>query len=79
MLERLATYLDGRTADFNYIREHPRMEIWIKGREWYPILISEISRGRYVVYWGDVRAGFSDPDEVFCYMLKVFKVIKSEC
>ncbi|WP_177181027.1 hypothetical protein [Parapedobacter koreensis] len=51
------------------------MEIWIKGKEWYPIIISHVSRHRYLVSWGDVAFEFNDPEKVYHYVLRIFKVI----
>jgi|GEM_PF-1823651 hypothetical protein len=77
ILDRLAAYLDSRGAAFRYVKDYPRMEVWVRGKEWYPLLISEIGQERYRVSWGDEGLEFRNPEGLYHYVLRIFRIIEA--
>ena len=76
LLDKLAEYLDQAEADFYYIKDDPRMEIWIKGREWFPILISKVNNQRHIVSWGGIDYDIEDMDKAYQLVLRICWSIK---
>ncbi|SKB58911.1 hypothetical protein SAMN05660226_02238 [Parapedobacter luteus] len=70
LLERVAQYLDTRT-EFAYIKDEPRLEIWVKGKEWLPILVSKLKGRGYLISWGDIEYKVSDEMKAYTYLLRM--------
>lgn len=76
LLMRLAEYLDTMEPDFSYVRDDPRMEIWVTGKEWFPILVSELRNRRYLISWGEIEYEIKDEAKAYAYILRLFANIK---
>ncbi|MFC3197077.1 hypothetical protein ACFOET_05590 [Parapedobacter deserti] len=76
LLSRIAEYLDTVESGFSYIRDDPRMEIWVKGKEWYPILVSEIYGRGYLISWGEIEYTIEDGAKAYAYLLRLITNIK---
>ncbi len=75
LLDRLAHYLAGDPGRYSYILDSPRIEIWVEGKEWFPIIISAINEERYVVSWGELEYQFKDEEKAYQYVLRLCRYI----
>ncbi|WP_257670522.1 hypothetical protein [Parapedobacter tibetensis] len=74
--DKLTQYLENAELDFSYIRDDSRMEIWIKEKEWLPILISRIGLRRYLVSWCGIAYEVNDEKKVYHYVMRFCVNIK---
>lgn len=75
LLERLENYLESTDFGLSYVRDDPRLEIWVKDKEWLPILVSKVHGERYTVSWGDIEYQSNDEEKTYRYVLKIFSAI----
>ena len=71
MFGRLLTYLEESQKTFNVVHDKARMEIWIQGKEWLPILISQVDRHHYRIAWGSVLYLHVSADKGLAYVLNI--------
>ena len=72
LLDRLVQYLkEAESPQLSYIRDDSRMEIWIKGKEGIPILISEINKQRYIISWDGVAYEVNDKEKAYQYVVRI--------
>lgn len=78
LLERIINYLDTEEPGFSYIRDDPRMEIWVDGKEWFPILISKIHNRGYRISWEESEFEIEDEMKAYRYIRKVIGCIRDK-
>ncbi|RQP12553.1 hypothetical protein [Parapedobacter defluvii] len=75
LLDRLAVFLNDESMQFSYILDNRRIEIQIDGKDWAPIIISEMSDELYVVSWGEVEYQFKNKEKAYQYVFRLCKYI----
>lgn len=78
LLEKIADYLDVRKSDYFYIKDNPRMEIWVTGKEWFPILISKLNGRGYWISWGEIEYRIKDEAKAYTHILQIVANINEQ-
>lgn len=79
MYDRILYTLDKSNPNFDFVRDGTRMEIWVRGKEWFPILISKIGADRYRIVWGDIIYRDLTMDNGLKRVLRICQTIHSHC
>ncbi|SKB95748.1 hypothetical protein SAMN05660226_03990 [Parapedobacter luteus] len=75
LLKKIAEYLDDKRIDFSYIKDGPRMEIWVAGKEWLPILVFKGNNDGYFISWCGIEYRIADEIKAYVYVLRIFTAI----
>ncbi|MFC7525808.1 hypothetical protein ACFQRK_17725 [Parapedobacter sp. GCM10030251] len=75
-MDSITNYLDAEEPGFSYIRDDPRLEIWTKGKEWFPILISKHHGRGHLISWGEIELEIVDELKAYQYILRIIQYIK---
>lgn len=77
MYDQLLLFLDKSSACFDYVQDGGRMEIWVRDKEWFPILISKVTCDYYRISWNGIVYRKVNTDEGLKFAIRLCQTIAS--
>jgi len=78
MYNQLMSFLGASNSYFTYVQDGERMEIWVRGKDWFPILISKVKDDRYRITWGGIVYRDVNTDKGLKHVLRICQTISSD-
>lgn len=75
MYDQLLSFLNKPHTSFDYVQDGERMEIWVRGKDWFPILISKVAHDCYRISWGGIIYPRLNTDNGFKRVLRLCQTI----